>query len=107
MTITITEKAAKQIAKQLEKRGKGLGLGLGVKKAGCSGFAYVIEYADEADENDRVFEQHGVKLIVKSDALEYLDGVEVDYAREGLNEAFRFNNPKATGTCGCGESFTI
>ncbi len=107
MSITLTEKAAKQIAKQLEKRGKGLGLGLGVKKAGCSGFAYVVNYADEVGQNDRVFEQHGVKVIVKADDLEFLDGVEVDYTREGINEAFRFNNPKAKGTCGCGESFTV
>jgi iron-sulfur cluster assembly protein len=107
MSITLTEKAAKQIAKQLEKRGKGLGLGLGIKKAGCSGFSYVVDYADELTESDRIFEQHGVKVIVKADALEMLDGVEVDYTREGLNEAFRFNNPKATGTCGCGESFTV
>ena len=107
MSITLTEKAAQQISKQLAKRGKGLGLGLGVKKAGCSGFTYVIEYADKLDENDRIFEQHGVKVIVKANALELLDGVEVDYTREGLNEAFRFNNPKSTGTCGCGESFTI
>jgi len=107
MSITLTEKAAKQIAKQLEKRGRGLGLGLGIKKAGCSGFAYVVDYADAVTDNDRIFEQHGVKVIVKAAALEFLDGVEVDYSREGLNEAFRFNNPKATGTCGCGESFTV
>jgi len=107
MSINLTEQAAKQIAKQLQKRGKGLGLGLGVKKAGCSGFTYVVDYADEVAETDQVFEQHGVKVIVKADELELLDGVEVDYAREGLNEAFRFNNPKATGTCGCGESFTV
>ncbi|MCX7112597.1 MAG: iron-sulfur cluster assembly accessory protein [Proteobacteria bacterium] len=107
MSITLTEKAAQQIAKQLEKRGRGLGLGLGIKKAGCSGFAYVVDYADAVTDNDRIFEQHGVKVIVKADALEFLDGVEVDYSREGLNEAFRFNNPKATGTCGCGESFTV
>ena len=107
MSITLTEKAALQISKQLANRGKGLGLGLGVKKAGCSGFTYVIEYADKLDENDQIFEQHGVKVIVKANALELLDGVEVDYTREGLNEAFRFNNPKSTGTCGCGESFTV
>ncbi len=107
MSITLTEKAAQQIAKQLLKRGRGLGLGLGIKKAGCSGFAYVVDYADAVTDNDRIFEQHGVKVIVKADALEFLDGVEVDYSREGLNEAFRFNNPKATGTCGCGESFTV
>ncbi len=107
MSISLTENAAKQIAKQLQKRGKGLGLGLGVKKAGCSGFTYLVDYADEVAENDQVFEQHGVKVIVNADALKFLDGVEVDYTREGLNEAFRFNNPKATGTCGCGESFTV
>ncbi len=107
MSITLTEKAAQQIAKQLLKRGRGLGLGLGIKKAGCSGFAYVVDYADAVTDNDRIFEQHGVKVIVKADAMEFLDGVEVDYSREGLNEAFRFNNPKATGTCGCGESFTV
>ncbi len=107
MSITLTEKAAKQIARQLEKRGKGLGLGLGIKKAGCSGFAYVVDYADEMGEDDRVFEQHGVKIIVKACDLEILDGVEVDYTREGINEAFRFNNPKAKATCGCGESFSV
>ncbi len=107
MSITLTEKAAKQIAKQLDKRGKGLGLRLGVKKAGCSGFAYVVDYADELNENDRIFEQNGIKVVVKSDDLALLDGVEVDYAREGINEAFRFNNPKAKGTCGCGESFSV
>jgi iron-sulfur cluster assembly protein len=107
MSVTLTEKAAKQIAKQLEKRGKGLGLRLGVKKAGCSGFAYTIDYADELAQDDQVFEQHGVKVIVQSKELGYLDGVEIDFAREGINEAFRFNNPKAKGTCGCGESFTV
>ncbi len=107
MSITLTEKAAKQIAKQLTKRGRGLGLRLGVKQAGCSGFAYVVDYADELAETDQVFEEHGIKVIVKPDDLALLDGVEVDYAREGINEAFRFNNPKAKGTCGCGESFTV
>lgn len=107
MSITLTEKAAKQIAKQLTKRGRGLGLRLGVKQAGCSGFAYVVDYADELAEGDEVFEEHGVKVIVKPGDLALLDGVEVDYTREGINEAFRFNNPKAKGTCGCGESFTV
>ncbi len=107
MSITLTEKAAKQIAKQLTKRGRGLGLRLGVKQAGCSGFAYVVDYADELAEGDAVFEEHGVKVIVKPGDLALLDGVEVDYTREGINEAFRFNNPKAKGTCGCGESFTV
>ncbi len=107
MSITLTENAAQQISKQLKKRGKGIGLGLGIKKAGCSGFTYVVDYADELHDTDKVFEQHGVKVIVKADALDYLEGVEVDYTREGLNAAFRFHNPKATGTCGCGESFTV
>lgn len=107
MAVTLTEKAAKQIAKQLEKRGKGLGLELGVKKAGCSGFAYVVNYADHVEKNDQVFEQFGVKVVVKADAVALLDGVEVDYAREGINEAFRFHNPNSKGTCGCGESFTV
>ncbi len=107
MSVTLTEKASKQISKQLDKRGKGLGLRLGVKKAGCSGFAYVVEYADELRESDHVFEQNGVKVFVKADDLPFLDGVVVDYAREGINEAFRFDNPKAKGSCGCGESFTV
>ncbi len=107
MSITLTEKAAKQIAKQLTKRGHGLGLRLGIKQAGCSGFSYVIDYADELAEGDKVFEEHGVKVVVNNSDLALLEGVEVDYTREGINEAFRFNNPKATGTCGCGESFTV
>lgn len=107
MSITLTEKAAKQISKQLTKRGHGLGLRLGVKQAGCSGFAYVVDYADELEKGDLVFEAQGVKVFVKDADLPLLEGVEVDYTREGINEAFRFRNPKATGTCGCGESFTV
>jgi iron-sulfur cluster assembly protein len=107
MSVTLTENAARQISKQLEKRGKGLGLRLGVKKAGCSGFAYTIDYADELAQDDQIFEQHGVKVVVKTGELAYLDGVEIDFAREGINAAFRFNNPRAKGTCGCGESFTV
>ena len=107
MSITLTEKAATQIARQLTKRGRGLGLRLGVKQAGCSGFAYVVDYADELADGDTVFEEHGVKIVVKDADLALLEGVEVDYTREGINEAFRFSNPKATGTCGCGESFTV
>lgn len=107
MSVTISEKAARQVARQLEKRGKGIGLRLGVRKAGCSGFAYVVDYADEVAEDDRVFEDHGVKVIVASADIDQLDGVEIDYVREGISEAFRFNNPNAKGTCGCGESFTI
>lgn len=107
MAITLTESAAKQIEKQLEKRGSGLGLKLGVKPSGCSGFAYVLDYADEKAENDNVFEQFGVKVIVNDDDLAKLDGIELDYAREGINEAFKFNNPNVTGQCGCGESFSV
>lgn len=107
MSISLTEAAAKQIGKQIEKRGKGLGLRLGVKKAGCSGFSYVIDYADEMAENDFIHEQHGVKVLINTDDLPLLDGIEVDYKREGINAAFRFNNPKAKGTCGCGESFNV
>ena len=107
MSVVLTEQAADQIKKQLQKRGKGVGLRLGVKKAGCSGFAYVIDYADQIAKNDAVFEQHGVKVIVDAEQLEYLNGVELDYAKEGINEAFRFNNPNVKGTCGCGESFTV
>ncbi|MDD2768123.1 MAG: iron-sulfur cluster assembly accessory protein [Methylococcus sp.] len=107
MAITVTENAAAQIAKQLARRGRGIGLHLGVKKAGCSGYAYVVDYADAITADDAVFEQHGVKVLVNAGDLAYLDGVEIDYAREGLNEAFRFHNPKATASCGCGESFAV
>ena len=107
MAITLTERAARQIAKQLEKRGSGVGLRLGVKPSGCSGFAYVLDYADEVTEADVITEQHGVKVLIKKEDLQYLDGVELDYAREGLNEAFKFNNPNVKGPCGCGESFSV
>lgn len=107
MSITITEPAAKQIKLQLEKRGRGLGLKLGVKKSGCSGYAYTLDYADTLDEHDALFEQQGVKVIVKKDDLDYLQGLELDYRREGINAAFKFNNPNVLGTCGCGESFSV
>jgi iron-sulfur cluster assembly protein len=107
MTLTVTDSAAKQISKQLAQRGNGVGLRLGVRKAGCSGFAYVIDYADTVSPDDEVFEQNGVTLVVKMDDLPFLDGIEVDYRREGINAAFRFNNPNAKGSCGCGESFTV
>jgi iron-sulfur cluster assembly protein len=107
MTITLTERAAKQISKQLRKRGGGLGLKLGVKKSGCSGFAYVLDYADSVTEEETAFEQFGVKVIVAKTDLEFLNGTELDYSREGINEAFKFNNPNVTGTCGCGESFAV
>jgi iron-sulfur cluster assembly protein len=107
MSVTVTESAAKQIKKQLEKRGKGLGLKLAVKKSGCSGYAYVLDYADALNENDQVFEKFGVCVIVSANDLEFVDGIELDYRREGINEAFKFNNPNVKGTCGCGESFSV
>ncbi|MEN8261072.1 MAG: iron-sulfur cluster assembly protein IscA [Pseudomonadota bacterium] len=107
MSVSLTETAAKQVKKQLAKRGNGLGLRLGVKQAGCSGFAYVLDYADELNEGDSVFEEHGVKIIVGSEDLPYLEGIELDYRKEGINEAFQFNNPNVKGTCGCGESFSV
>ena len=107
MSVTVTESAAKQIKKQLEKRGKGLGLKLAVKKSGCSGYAYVLDYADALNENDQVFEKFGVCVIVSANDLEFVDGIELDYRREGINEAFEFNNPNVKGTCGCGESFSV
>lgn len=107
MAITLTETAAKQISKQLEKRGNGIGLKLSVKKSGCSGFAYVLDYADAIEAEDNVFEQFDVKVIVNNTDLDFLDGIELDYRREGINEAFQFNNPNVTGTCGCGESFSV
>jgi iron-sulfur cluster assembly protein len=107
MAVSITENAAKQIKKQLEKRGKGLGLKLGVKKSGCSGFAYTLDYADQLNPEDVVFEQYDVKVITSNADLAVIDGIELDYRKEGINEAFKFNNPKVTGTCGCGESFSV
>lgn len=107
MSITLTERAAKQIGKQLEKRGKGLRLRLGVKKSGCTGFAYVIEYADEAGPDDQVVESYGVKVVISNESMSFLDGTELDYTQEGINEAFRFNNPNVKDSCGCGESFSV
>lgn len=107
MSITLTENAAKQIQKQLQKRGTGIGLKLGVKKTGCSGFSYVLDYADEIQNDQSAFEHYGVKIIIDNSELAKLDGVELDYGREGINEAFKFKNPNAIGTCGCGESFSV
>ena len=107
MAITLTESAAKQITKQLSKRGGGLGLKLGVKKAGCSGFAYTLDYADEMTETQVSVEGFGVQVIVENADLAFLEGMELDYRREGMNEAFKFNNPNVSGTCGCGESFAV
>jgi iron-sulfur cluster assembly protein len=107
MSVSLTESAAGQIKKQLQKRGKGVGLKLGVKKSGCSGFAYTIDYADTLNEGDAVFENFDVKVVVAASDLEFVDGIELDYRREGINEAFQLNNPNVKGTCGCGESFSV
>ncbi len=107
MTITLTENAAKQIEKQLQQRGSGIGLKLGTKISGCSGFSYTIDYADSKNETETVFEQFGVKVLVEHDDMDKLKGLELDYVKNGLNAAFKFNNPNATGECGCGESFSV
>ncbi|HEU4775855.1 MAG TPA: iron-sulfur cluster assembly protein IscA [Telluria sp.] len=107
MAITLTEKAAKHINRYIERRGKGVGLRFGVRTTGCSGLAYKLEYVDEAQAEDNVFESHGVKVFVDPKSLPYIDGTELDFTREGLNEGFRFNNPQVKDECGCGESFRI
>lgn len=107
MAISMTEAAASRVKTFLEQRGKGVGLRLGVKTMGCSGMGYVIEFADEIDETDKVFEDHDVKVIIDAKSLVYLDGTEVDYTKEGLNEGFKFTNPNEKDACGCGESFTV
>jgi iron-sulfur cluster assembly protein len=107
MTITLTESAAKHVANFLARRGKGVGLRLGVRTSGCSGLAYKLEYADEIRPEDLRFESHGVTVVVDPKSLPYLDGIELDFAREGLNEGFKFNNPNVKDQCGCGESFNV
>jgi iron-sulfur cluster assembly protein len=107
MSISLTQTAADRIGAFLENRGKGVGLRLGVKTSGCSGMAYVIEFADEVGADDEVFEDKGVKILVDPKSMIYLDGTELDYAKEGLNEGFKFNNPNVKDSCGCGESFTV
>ncbi len=107
MAISLTDSAANRVRSFLASRGKGLGLRLGVKQTGCSGFAYVVNYADVVESNDVVFDNQGVKVIVDRQSLGFIDGTEVDFVKEGLNEAFRFRNPNIKGECGCGESFTV
>lgn len=107
MAITLTPNAADRVRSYLQKRGGGIGLRLGIKQTGCSGFAYVIDYADEVATDDVVFESDGVAVIVDKPSLEYIDGTRVDFVKQGLNEAFKFDNPKAAGECGCGESFNV
>jgi iron-sulfur cluster assembly protein len=107
MAITLTEAAAERVKNFLANRGKGEGLRLGVKTTGCSGMAYILEFVDELNDEDQVFESNGVKIIVDPKSLLYLDGTELDYGKEGLNEGFKFNNPNVKDMCGCGESFTV
>ena len=105
--ITITENAAKHINSYLTKRGKGLGVRLGVKTSGCSGMAYNLEFVDEPAAEDLVFEEHGAKVFIDPKSLVYLDGTQVDYTKEGLQEGFKFENPNVKDSCGCGESFHV
>lgn len=107
MAIILTEKAAKHVARFLERRGGGVGLRFGVRTTGCSGLAYKLEYVDQAEADDIVFESHGVKVFVDPKSLPYIDGTELDYAREGLNEGFKFYNPNIKDACGCGDSFRV
>ena len=107
MAITLTEKAATHVSSFLSKRGKGIALRLGVRTSGCSGLAYKLEYADEVQPEDQLFESHGVKVVVDPKSMPYLDGTELDFTKEGLNEGFMFNNPIVKDACGCGESFIV
>ena len=107
MPVTLTASAANHISRYIVRRGKGIGLRLGVRTTGCSGLAHKLEYADEAQPEDLRFESHGVSVYVDPKSLAYLDGTELDFVREGLNEGFRFNNPNVKGECGCGESFQV
>jgi iron-sulfur cluster assembly protein len=107
MAITMTESAARHVRKTLDKRGKGVGLRLAVKTSGCSGLSYALEFADEATAEDVSFEHDGLTLIVDQKSLPFLDGTELDFVKEGLNEGFKFNNPNSKAECGCGESFAV
>ena len=107
MAITLTESAAKHVAGFLEKRGKGVGVRLGVRTTGCSGLAYKLEFVDEIKPEDLRFESRGINVVVDPKSLPYLDGTELDFAREGLNEGFKFKNPNVKDECGCGESFNV
>ena len=107
MAITLSDSAAERVKRFLTNRGKGVGLRLGVKTSGCSGMAYVLEFVDEVHEEDQVFDDKGVKVIIDAKSLSYLDGTELDFVKEGLNEGFKFNTPNVKDACGCGESFTV
>ena len=107
MAVTLTDRAAQHVQRYMQKRGRGVGLRLGVKTTGCSGLAYKLEYADEVKPEDAQFESHGVRIVVDPKSLPYLEGTELDFTREGLNEGFKFNNPNVRDACGCGESFSV
>ncbi len=105
--ITLTEKAARHVTNFIAKRGKGVGIRFGVQTSGCSGMAYKLEFVDTMNPEDAVFESHGVKIMIDPKSLPYIDGTELDYVREGINEGFKFNNPNVKDECGCGESFNV
>ncbi|MBK6638689.1 MAG: iron-sulfur cluster assembly protein IscA [Rhodocyclaceae bacterium] len=105
--VVLSESAAKHVANFIAKRGKGVGIRVGVRTSGCSGMAYKLEFADTSQEDDVIFEWHGVKVLVDPKSLPYLEGMELDYTKEGLNEGFKFNNPNVKDECGCGESFNV
>ena len=107
MTMTLTEKAALQIQRQLEKRGKGIALRIGVKKVGCTGLAHTFDLIDKVGPNDHSFESHGARIVVDTESLEYLDGSRVDFITDGLKQSFKFDNPNVDSQCGCGESFNV
>lgn len=107
MSLSVTPKAAVQIRKAIDKRGGGVGLRVAVKTSGCSGYAYALEFADEVTADDLAFDSEGVQLLVDAKSLPMIDGTQLDWVREGLNEGFKFNNPNASATCGCGESFAV
>jgi iron-sulfur cluster assembly protein len=107
MAISLTRSAATRVRSYLEKRGHGVGLRIGVRRSGCNGWAYTIDYADALEPRDVVFDDAGVKVIVDADSLDLIDGTEVDFVKDGLNEAFKFRNPNVKGECGCGESFSV
>lgn len=107
MSITVTPAAAQRALQFLQNRGSGVGLRLGVRTTGCSGLAYVLEFVDEVNEDDELFVDNGITIIIDAKSLVYLDGTELDFAKEGLNEGFSFNNPNVNGECGCGESFNV
>lgn len=107
MAISLTEAAAARVQKYLQSQGSGVGLRLGITRTGCSGYSYVVNYAEQIGQDDVVFEDHGVKIVVDPAALELIDGTQVDFVKNGLNEAFSFRNPNVTGECGCGESFNV